>query len=75
MGSLITAEKYALNSSWFGTYGIGVDVKLMLLGNCQAGGLADSIELLIPGSEIGHELLSNDVATLEAELRKQDLAC
>ena len=50
-------------------------MKLMLLGNCEAGGLADSIELLIPGSEIGHELLSNDVATLEAELRKQDLAC
>lgn len=29
-------------------------VKLMMLGNCQSGGLADSLELLIPGSEIGH---------------------
>ena len=45
-------------------------MKLMMLGNCQSGGLADSLELLIPGSEIGHELLSNDVATLEIELRK-----
>jgi len=46
------------------------DVKLMMLGNCQAGGLADLLGLLIPGFEIGHELLSNDVATLEIELRK-----
>ena len=45
-------------------------MKLMMLGNCQAGSLADSLELLIPGSEIGHELLSNDVATLGAELQK-----
>lgn len=36
-------------------------MKLTVLGNCQAGSLADSIELLIPGAEIGYELLSNDV--------------
>lgn len=42
----------------------------IVLGNCQAGGVADSLELLIPGAEFKHELVSNDVATLEVELRK-----
>ena len=49
---------------------MGAVMKLMVLGNCQAGGIADSLELLIPGSEISHELLSNDVAILGAELQK-----
>ena len=47
----------------------------MIFGSCQSGGLTGSIELLIPSSEIGHELLSNDVVTLEAELLKQGFAC
>ena len=45
-------------------------MNVKVLGNCQAGGIADSLELLIPGSEIGHELLSNDVGILGAELQK-----
>lgn len=43
----------------------------IVLGNCQAGGVADSLELLIPGAEFKHELVSNDVAMLEIELRRQ----
>jgi hypothetical protein len=50
---------------------VPVIMKLLVLGNCQAGGLADSLEILAPGIEVGRELLSNDVATLRAELRKQ----
>ena len=70
MRSLSTVEKYALNSSWLGTYGVGGDVKLMILGNCQAGGLVDLLKLLNPKAEIGSELISNDAAVLEVELRK-----
>ena len=46
-------------------------MKFLVLGNCQAGGIADSLEILAPRIEVGRELLSNDVTTLRAELRKQ----
>lgn len=42
-----------------------------LLGNCQVGGIADSLELLSNGSAVEGVLVSNDPATLLGELSAQ----
>jgi hypothetical protein len=43
-------------------------VKLMVLGNCQVGGIADSLELLSNGSAVQGALVSNDPKVLFEEL-------
>ena len=43
---------------------------LKVLGNCQVGGIADSIELLSGGSKVEGILLSNDPKVLHSELIK-----
>lgn len=45
-------------------------MRIILLGNCQVGGLVDSLKLLAPEFEIQSELVSNDVPTLARELSK-----
>ena len=43
-------------------------MRFKILGNCQSGGIADSLELLSNGSTIEWALVSNDPATLFEEL-------
>lgn len=43
---------------------------LKVLGNCQVGGIADSLELLSGGSKVEGVLLSSDPRTLHSELNK-----
>lgn len=45
-------------------------MKLALLGNCQVGSVADSIELLVPGTTVQRKFVSNNPSKLGAELRK-----
>jgi hypothetical protein len=42
----------------------------MVLGNCQVGGLAESLRLLIPGVEVKRKMVSNDLVELESKLIK-----
>ncbi len=49
---------------------VGLHMEFKVLGNCQVGGIADSLELLSDGSKVDGILLSNDPKVLHVELSK-----